>query len=135
MQRKIAHQRDEEPEFEFLQPRLGAEDFAFQLLERGGSEAFRADQRLLAFVVRRHAVEVGFGDLDVVAEDLVVADFQRGDVAALALGRFQPRDHAARVGGERAQLVNFGTEAAPNHVAIARIDRRLVADRRVDTLG
>src|SRR5216683_389863 len=61
------------------------------------SSSFSPDQRLLALVVRGHPVEVGFGHLDVIAEDLVVADLERGDVAARALGRLQPRDNAARV--------------------------------------
>ena len=64
---------------------LGAEDLLLVLLELRRDEALGVDQRLLAHVVGRDPVQVRLGDLDVVAEDLVVADLERADAGALPL--------------------------------------------------
>jgi hypothetical protein len=132
MHSKVAQQPDKELQLEFLEARLRAQNLALEFLERGCGEAFRADQRLLALVVSGRALGVGFGDFDVVAEDLVVADLERGDAGALALRGFQTRDDAARVEGQRAHLVDLQVEAGADGVAVARIDRRLIADGGVD---
>ena len=129
---QVAEQLGENLEFEFLERRFRRQDFALEFLERGRGEALGADQRLLALVVGGHALEIGLRDLDVVAEDIVVADLERRDCGALALGRLQLRDHAARADCQTAQLIDLGTEAGANHIAVARIDRRLVGQRRRD---
>ncbi len=54
---------------------------------------------------------------------------------AFAFRGFEPRDHAARVRRERAHLVDRSVEAATDGIAVARIDRWLVADRRIDLRG
>ncbi len=135
MRGKVAQQPGEDLQFQFFQPRLRAQNLALQLLERGGREAFRPDQRLLALIVRRRAVRMRLGDFDVVAEDLVVADLQRRDPRPLTFRRFQSRDHSARVQRQPAHLVNLGAEAGADGIAVARIHRRLVADRRIDLRG
>jgi hypothetical protein len=99
-------------------PGLGAEDFAFQLLERGGSEAFRADQRLLAFVIGGCEMEIGFGNLHVIAEDGIEADFERIDAGALALALFHCRDDLLGVLAEVAEFIEVRVEAAANDAGI-----------------
>ncbi len=44
------------------------------VLELGRGEALGVDQGLLALVVGGHGLEIGLGDLDVVAEDIVKAN-------------------------------------------------------------
>src|SRR5712671_3759650 len=63
---QIAKQLREELKLEFLERRFRGQDFALQLLERGGGEALGADQGLLALVVGGNAREIRLGDLDVV---------------------------------------------------------------------
>ena len=47
---------------------LGAEDFAFQLFQFRGDEPLGVHEGLLADVILRHGGEIGFADLDIVAE-------------------------------------------------------------------
>src|SRR5208282_3190268 len=131
---QVAQQFGEELQLQLAQARLRRKNLAFQFLQSRRGEALGADQRLLALVVGRSAIEMALGYLDVVAEDVVVTDLERGNAGARALGRLQLRDYRARARGERAQLVDLGVEAAMDDVAVARIYRRLVADGRVDLL-
>ena len=54
---------------------------------------------------------VGFGDLDVVAEDVVEADLERLDAGALALAGFDLGDVLPAVLAEVAQFVEFGVDS------------------------
>ena len=56
---------------------FGGEHFALVLLQLGRGEALGVDQRLLALVIGGREVQIGFRDLDVVAEDVVEADLER----------------------------------------------------------
>ncbi len=56
---------------------FGVEDFALVVLQLRRGEALGVDQRLLALVIGRREVQIGFRDFDVVAEDVVEADFER----------------------------------------------------------
>ena len=78
---------------------LGRQHLRFQLLQLGRGEALGVDQRLLAIVVRRRQVQVRLRDLDVVAEDVVEPDLERGDAGALPLARLDLRDVLARCCG------------------------------------
>ena len=51
---------------------------------------------MFADVAFRHPFCIGFGDLDVIAEDLVVTNFEAAYFSALALVRFEIRDPIAR---------------------------------------
>ncbi len=64
---------------------VGAEYLGLVLLERSRGEPFAAGDGLLALIVVRNGVQVRFGDLDVVAEDTIEADLQRGDAGSGAL--------------------------------------------------
>ena len=60
-------------------------DLVFELLELFGEKALGADRRLLALIVRGRVLEMRLGDFDVVAENAVVADLERGDARRFAL--------------------------------------------------
>jgi hypothetical protein len=66
---------DEELAFDFEDSLVGGKDFALVVFEFGRSEALGVDEGLLAFVIGGGVREIGFGDFDVVAEDLIEADF------------------------------------------------------------
>ena len=51
-------------------------------------------------------VEVGLADFDVVAKDLVVADLERGNASALALGSLQAGDVVLATAGYLPQLID-----------------------------
>ena len=68
------------------------EDFAFVVLQLRRGEALGIDQRLFALVVGRREREVRLGDLDVVAEDRVIAHLQRADAGALPLALLDGRN-------------------------------------------
>ncbi len=63
--------------FEFEDLLFGGEDLALVFLQFGSGEALGVDQRLFALVIGGSEMQVGFRDLDVVAEDVVEADLQR----------------------------------------------------------
>src|SRR5207237_551441 len=66
---------DEKLAFDFDDALVSGEDFAFVSLQLRRSEALGVDQGLLALVIGRSKMQVGLGDFDVVAENLVEADF------------------------------------------------------------
>ena len=67
---------DEKLAFDCDDALVSGEDFAFVSLQLRRSEALGVDQGLLALVIGRSKMQVGLGDFDVVAENLVEADFQ-----------------------------------------------------------
>src|SRR5262245_43670554 len=73
------------------------EYFRLVFFELRRDEALAAGDRLLARVVARHELEVRVGDLDVVAEHLVVAHLERCDPRASALACFEGGDPALAV--------------------------------------
>ena len=90
---------------------LGVEHLALVVLQLRRGEALGVDQRLLAFVIGGREVQIGVGDFDVVAEDVIEADLERLDAGALPLARFDLRDVLAAVLAEIAQLVELGIES------------------------
>ena len=60
-------------------------DFVFEFLELFGEETLGTDRSLLALIVRRSVLEMSLGDFDVVTEDAVVTDFERGNSSRFAL--------------------------------------------------
>ena len=63
-------------------PLVGAEHLFFVFLQRRRDEPLASGDGLLAVVVGRNGVQIRFRDLDVVAEDAVVAHLQRVDARA-----------------------------------------------------
>ena len=107
---------------------FGGEDFALVLLQLGRGEALGVDQRLLALVVGGGQMQVGLGDFDVVAEDVVEADLERLDAGAGALAGFDLGDELAAVLAEVAQFVELGVVAGADGAAVGEVDGRLVGD-------
>ena len=68
---------------------LGGENLCFVLFEFRGNITFGSHQRLFADVVRRDGIQVSFGDLNEIAEHLVVFDFEGRNSRFLALLGFQ----------------------------------------------
>ena len=66
----------EELVFQRLNPVFGVQHECLFLLEFRCNEAFGIPQCLLADVVGRHHVQIRLRYIDVIAEDLVVSDFQ-----------------------------------------------------------
>ena len=107
---------------------FGVEHFALVVLQLGRGEALGVDQGLLALVVGGREVLIGAGDFDVVAEDVVEADLERGDAGALALAGFDLGDVLLAVLAEVAEFVELGVIAGADGAAIGEVERRLVGD-------
>ena len=76
---------------------LRAEDLRLELLELLRDVALRIRERLLADVAVRHAIRTAVAHLNVVAEDLVVADLQRLDARLLLLALLDLLQHRLAV--------------------------------------
>ena len=78
---------------------------------------------------RMHRLGGAGGHLDVVAEDIVVADLERLDAGLLHVPGFQRRHHLAAVVAQGARRVEIGGEALAHESAIALEVRRVVDQR------
>ena len=107
---------------------LRAENLVLQLLELLGDEALGVGQRLLAGVAVGHLVVKGLGDLDVIAEDPVVADLQVLDAGLLALLLLHPGKVFPAVFRNVAQLVQLGAVPLLDHAAVLDGDGRVGID-------
>ena len=105
---------------------LRVQHLRFVLFQLRSGEALGIDQRLLAFVIRGSVVQIGFRNLQVVAEDRVELHLQRTYAGALALPLFDLRDVLLAVAAQVAQLVQRSINSAADHAAIAHRQRRLV---------
>ena len=114
---------------------VGAEDLLFVLLERRRDEPLAAGDRLLAVVVGRNVAEVRLRDLDVVAEDAVVANLERRNAGPRPLRVFHRGDVLLVRAADAAQVVELGVDAVADHAAVARDRRRLVDERRVELVA
>ena len=72
---------------------------------------------------------VGGGDLDEIAEHVVVAHLQRFDAGRVGVTRLQPGDHLAAAVAELAMLVEIAIEAIADEAAVALVERQLVGER------
>src|SRR5260370_10254770 len=81
-------QVDEKLALDFEDALVGGKDFALVFFQLRRSETLRVDQGLLALVIVGREMQVGLGNFDVIAENMVEADFKRSDVGALALALF-----------------------------------------------
>src|SRR5258708_39306073 len=73
-------------------------------------------------------MQVGLGDFNVVAEDVVEADFEGGDVSALALALFHGSDDLFAVLAEVAQLSELDVKAAADDAGIGGESGRIVGE-------
>ena len=94
---------------------LGRENVRLVLLEFRSDVAFGVFDRLLADEIGGDFFAVGVGHLDIEAEHLVVADFERGDVGA-------GDEFGLVVGEEGAGVVREGTETVEVRVVAVADD-------------
>src|ERR1700732_885762 len=66
---------DEKLALDFEDALVGSENFALVFLQLRASEALGVDEGLLALVIVGREVQIGLGDLDVIAEDVVETNF------------------------------------------------------------
>lgn len=83
---------------------FGCENFRFELFELVRNKTFAADKRLFALKTVRNFVEEGVGHLNIIAENSVIADFERTDTRGFTL---------------------FGFEVGKPLFAVVRMSRRL----------
>ncbi len=105
------------------------------LLEVGRDVALRAGERLLAGVVVGHAIALRVGNLDVVAEDAVVADPQRPDAGSLALRSLQRGQVGARAAPRSAETVEVRVGALPHGATVRRVCGKVLCQERVEAFA
>ncbi len=108
---------------------LRAEDLRLEFLELLRDVALSIRERLLADVAVRHAVRTAVAHLDVVAEDLVVADLQRLDARLLLLALLNLLQHRLAVVRDAAVLVELLVVARLDDAALAQADARVLDNR------
>ena len=118
--------------FQRGQPLLRAEHRAFELLEFIRDVSLAVCQRLLADIIVRHGVQIGFADLDIVAEHAVITDLELTDARALALALLDGCNFALAARGEVTQGVDLLIVARADQAALTQQDGRLVHDRQLD---
>ena len=114
---------------------FGTENAAFHFLEFRRDEAFAVGQGLFADVVVRDGGQMGFRDLDEIAEHAVVVDFQRLDSAPLLFLRLQFRDPSLAVRRGGAERIQFRMVSRADHAAVGDGRGRFVDDRAQDFSG
>ena len=126
----------------------GGENFKFERLvaiSRGqnlllkvfkflGDVALAVHERLLADVRLGHKLLKGVRDLDIVAEDLVVADLQRADAGLFLLARLDAGKQSLAAGENFVQPVDLGVVAGADEAALTHGKRRLIDERVADAL-
>ena len=89
-------------------------------------------QRLLTLVVGGREVQVRLRNLNVVTEDIVVADLQRSDSRALAFAGFDLGDVLPAVLAKVAEFVEFRVVPRANGCCVAEVYRRRIGQRGND---
>src|SRR5262247_2481950 len=95
-------------------------------------EAFGVRQCLFTDVIDGGELEVSLRDLDVIAEDLVVADLERPDSAAFALARLELRQKIFPARQHAAQFVKLFGEARADDRPTLYLRRRALGDGASD---
>ena len=117
----------------------GAGDLGFQLAQFAAGEAHLAGQRLAVDeggVERggRELVAMLGGNLDEIAEHVVVADFQAAHAGFFGVARLQGGDHAARLVAQRARFVQARVVAFA-HKAAVTLERGEFRGKRARQFG
>src|SRR5882672_5462737 len=120
--------------FEFDDPLAGVGDQRFMLFQLQREEAFGVRQCLFAYVISGRELQVRLRDLDVVTEDLVVADLERTYSAAFALARLELRQIIFPARQHAAQLVKLSGKARADDRAALYFRRRTFGDRPRDVI-
>ena len=104
----------------------------FQILQFLCDEPLAVHQGLLADIGLRHQLLKSVGDLDIIAEHLVVADLQRADAGFLLFLGLHLSDDTLAAFQDMPQAVYLLIAAVPDNAALPDGKRRLVADRGGD---
>jgi hypothetical protein len=118
----------EEGEFQLQGALAGGGDAGLQVGQLGRRVARGAGHALAAHERGRDLGLVLAGDLDVPADQVVVADLERGDGGLAAVALLQRHDVAAAGVLEGAQLVQFGRDPVAGEAAVAGEEGRLVGE-------
>ena len=108
---------------------LGRQDFPLQLFQLRRGVPLRVHQRLLALIIVRNQVRVGFGYLDVVTENVVEPHLERLYARARPLPRLQLGHVLPAVPADVAQFVQLRVTARANGPAVGQVHGRSVRDR------
>ena len=114
---------------------LCAEDFRFHLLQLGRHEALGIRQRLLARVVGGNGLQVRRADLDVVTEDLVVADLKRFDAGPFLLAALEIGEPFLAFDRSGAKFLERRVVAGADEAAFLQQNGRIVRERARIKIG
>ena len=105
---------------------FGVQDFLFLLLQIVGDIALAVHGCLTADVVFRHEVQIGFGNVDVVAEVVGVFYLQALDAGAGLFAAFEFRKPSFVVAGEGANSIQLRIKISTDRAAIIHIGRHFI---------
>ena len=105
---------------------LRIEDGILEGFELFGSVSLRADERLLAHIIRRDHVLEGVGHFKIVSEHFVVFDAKILDPRALLVLRFEVHQPLASLGLGLSEHVDIGIKTAADDAAFLYLQRRFV---------
>ena len=125
----------EQFKFQCRDPVGGGENVALQVLQLLGDIALTVYEGLLADIGVRHLIFKGIGHLDVVAENLVVADFQGADAGFLLLLRLHGGHETLAAVENAPESVHFRVKAVPDELPLADGKGRLILQGVGDAPG
>ncbi len=111
----------EEDAFAFEGSGFGGGDFVFEVFELGGDVALSVFEGLLAAEGGGGGLRLGCGQLDVVAEDLVVADFDARELVLLDELFLVLDEPGGGVTLEELGFVKFGIDAVADEATLAEV--------------
>ena len=114
-----------EPGLDLVDAAFGRDDLLLVFLEFLGDVAFGAHEGLFADPLRRDFVPEGVADLDIVAENVVVSDFERGDSGAFGLPLLHLQEIILPAAGQAAELVQLFVHPLRDDRALADLGGRL----------
>jgi len=114
--------------FDFEDAFVGGENFALVIFEFWRSETLGVDEGLLAFVIGGSVGEIGPGDFDVVAEDLLKRILREPMPVRLRSRSSNGGDDLLAVFAGVAEVVEFGVVAGADHAGFGCGGGRLVGE-------
>jgi len=123
---------DVELALDFKNAFIGGEDFAFVVFKLAAGESLGVDKSLLAFVIGRSELEIGFRNFDVVAKDVIEADFERVDSGAFTLAFFHGGNDLLAVLAEVSEFVKFSVIAGADHAGVGGESGRIVGNGAIE---
>ena len=103
----------------------GIEHHGLVFLQLGNDVPLTIGQGLTPNVIFGYLLQIGLGDFDVIAKDLVVAYFQVFDAGAFPFLLLQTGDKTSSVAGGEFQLVELGGKPRPQDTSLAHVAGRL----------